>query len=444
MRHYDVAIIGSGASGQTVAAQCAKAGKRVAVVDRLAFGGTCALRGCVPKKVLYAGAEAVSRSAMLTGNGISSPCAIDWPSLMAFKRSYTEPVPEKTERWMKDLGIEVVHATARFVSDSEIVVDGTAMTAGAFVIATGARPMSLGIDGEEHLSTSEDFLELDEMPARIAFIGGGYISFEFAGIAHHAGAKVTIAHRSKQVLEGFDPTLAGMLADRYSSLGIHVMTEEPVERIEKSDDGLIMVTKTSRVEADMVVHGAGRVPDLEDLDLGAARVEYSRHGVTVDKHLRSTTNPKVWAIGDAAALGMPLTPVAGAEGEVAAGTILGKDVEFDPHGTSSVIFSDPPMAQVGLGAADVEGDDGYEVKTFDMSGWFTQARVGNDTAAAVLVIDRRSDTIAGAHLLGVDADEVINIFTLAVKFGLTMSQLRTVTWSYPTLAYEINYLTGRY
>lgn len=443
MTHYDVAIIGSGAAGQTVATACAKAGRRVIVIDRRPFGGTCALRGCIPKKVLHAGAEAVSRSRMLTGRGIDAPCRIDWRALMAHKRSYTDPVPENTERWMRDIGIETLHATARFVSKDELVADGAKITADDFVIAAGAQPIPLGIEGEQYVSTSEDFLSLEDLPARIAFIGGGYISFEFAGISHQAGAKATILHRSEQVLQGFDPTLADMLAERYGSLGIDVMTKAPVERIERTPGGLTVITPESRIEVDLVVHGAGRSPDLAGLGLDVAGVEYSHRGVTVDSHLRSS-NRKVWAVGDAAALGIPLTPVAGAEGEVAAANILGEDIEFDARATPSVVFSDPPMARVGLGAADVEGDADYDVRQFDMSGWFTQTRLGNDTGGAVLVIDTRTDTVAGAHLLGFDCDEVINIFTLAVKFGLTVSQLRTVTWSYPTLAYEINYLTGRY
>lgn len=444
MSHYDVVIIGSGASGQTVAAACAKAGKRVVVIDRRPFGGTCRLRGCIPKKVLLAGAEAVGRSAMLEGKGITQACAIDWNALMAFKRSHTGPAPATTERWMRDMGVETIHGTARFVSPRELSVDDTRITSDAFVVATGARPIRLGIEGEEHINTSEDFLDLDALPARIAFVGGGYISFEFAGLAHRAGAKATILHRSKQVLSGFDPTLAGMLAERYTSLGIAVMTSSPVERVLAGEGGLVVVTPDARIEADLVVHGAGRAPDLEDLDLTAAGVEWSRRGVGVDRRLRSTSNPKVWAVGDAAALGTPLTPVAAAQGEVAAANILGGDVEFDDAATPSVVFSDPPMARVGVDAGSVQGDDRYECAFFDMSDWFTQARVGNDTGGAVLVIDTRSDTIVGAHLLGIGADEIINVFTLAVKFGLTVAQLKTATWSYPSLAYEINYMTGRY
>lgn len=444
MIEYDVLVIGSGAAGQTVAAACAKDGKRVGVVDRQPYGGTCSLRGCVPKKVLFTGAEAVARTRMLVGKGVRDTCSVDWPLLMAHKRTFTDPVPARMQSWMQDLGIDTLHGTARFTSPDAVTVGDTSMTAEAIVIATGARPLPLGIKGEEHVSTSTDFLNLGALPPRVLFIGGGYVSFELAGIAQSAGAVATIVHRSSQVLQGFDPTLADMLASRYQALGIDVLVDSPVERVERIGGQLSVVTPDRRLGADLVVHGAGRVPDLEDLNLTAAGVAFGPRGVAVDRLLRSTTNPRVWALGDAAEVGAPLTPVAGAQGEVVATNILGGSVEFDDHATPSVVFSNPPMAAVGVGAGAASADSGLESRFFDMSSWLSQTRVGNDTAGAVLVTGRKTGAIHGAHLLGFDVDEVINIFALAIKFGITMPQLRTMTWAYPTLSYEINYLTGRF
>jgi len=177
MREYDVLIIGSGVAGQTVAAACATAGKRVAVVDRLPFGGTCALRGCQPKKVLLAGAEAVSRTNALAGKGVTGSCTIDWPALMQRKRDYIDATPEKTVAWMRDMGIDTLDGTARFTSPDVVEVAGDPIRAASIVIAAGARPIDLGIDGQDAVLTSTDFLSLEQMPGEIAFIGGGYISF---------------------------------------------------------------------------------------------------------------------------------------------------------------------------------------------------------------------------------------------------------------------------
>jgi glutathione reductase (NADPH) len=246
------------------------------------------------------------------------------------------------------------------------------------------------------------------------------------------------------VLKGFDPELAAMLAERYRDLGITILTDAPVTRVERRGDGVAVVTTHGVVEADIAVHGAGRIPDIDGLDLAAAGVEHSRRGVEVTAQLRSVSNPVVWAAGDAAAIGAPLTPVAGAQGEVVAAGILGRHAACDDSATPSVVFSDPPLARVGIDAEQAEADDTLEVRAHDMSGWFTQSRVGNTAAGARLVVDRATGAIKGAHLLGVGANEVINIFALAIRFGITLEDLRTVTWSYPTLAYDINYLTGRY
>jgi len=458
MSHYDVLIIGSGSAGQTVALACAKAGKRVAVVDRLPFGGTCSLRGCEPKKVLLAAAEATGRTSALRGHGLVGSCRIDWPVLMQRKRDHIDAVPQRTEAWMAEAGITTLHGTARFTAPATVEVDGTPVTAEAIVVASGARPMPLGIEGEEHVLTSTDFLSLPQMPASVAFIGGGYISFELSRLAQLAGARTTIAHRSPQVLKGFDPGLADQLATRYRALGITVLVDEPVARVEKRADGRFAVVRAGAGAAeaaggpaaapplvvDAVFHGAGRVPDLADLDLAAGGVDATARGVSVDAHLRSVSNPRVWSCGDACAEGAPLTPVAAAQGEVVASGILGEPRVFDGSLTPSVVFSDPPLALVGLGAEAADADDSLEVRAFDMSGWFTQTRVGNTAAGAKLVVERDTGRIRGAHLLGVGADDVINVFAIAIRSGLTLEDLRGVTWSYPTLSYDINYLSGRY
>jgi glutathione reductase (NADPH) len=445
MTDYDVLIIGSGASGQTVAAACAKAGKRVAVVDRLPFGGTCSLRGCEPKKMLLAGAEAIGRTSALEGRGVTGSCRIDWPALMQRKRDHVAPVPQRTLSWMHDLGILTFQGTARFTSPETVEVAGEPVRAAAIVVAAGARPMALGVEGEDDVLTSTDFLELDAMPASVAFIGGGYISFELARLAQLAGAKATIVHRSRQVLKGFDSTLADALAERYRTLGIDVLVNAPAQRVERLGDGRFsIVTPRGAIEADLVFHGAGRVPDLDDLDLAVGGVDATSRGVSVNAHLRSTSNPIVWSCGDAAGAGMPLTPVASAQGQVVADNVLGGSMEFDDTATASVVFGDPPLARVGADASAAESDDRLEVRSFDMSRWFTQARVGNTAAGAKLVLERDTGAIKGAHLLGVGAEEIVNVFAVAIRYGVTIGDLRTMTWSYPTLAYDINYLSGRY
>ena len=441
MTDVDVSVIGTGAAAQNVVSRCAAAGLSVAVVDRLPYGGTCARRGCDPKKVLLGAAEAVARGEMLAGVGLRDGVAIDWPTLMARKRTFTEPVAERIEAWLRDTGAQTLHGEARVVGADELEVDGRRLRATHIVLATGARPMPLRIEGEDLVAVSDDFLDLDDLPARVAFIGGGYISFEFAWLARRAGAAVTIVHRSARVLKGFDAELAAMLVERYRELGIRVLTDAPVTRVRREPQGLVVESAAGEIDADLVVHGAGRVADVDRLGLENAGVRFDRRGVLVDDHLRSVSNPRFWAAGDAAALGAPLTPIASRQGEIVAAGILGEEASFDGRATPSVVFSDPSLAGVGMGTEEAaERDADVMVRHADMSAWFAQRRLGQTHAGAKVITDRASGRILGAHLLGVNAEEVINVFALAVRCGLTVSDLQAAEWAYPTAGSDIKYL----
>jgi glutathione reductase (NADPH) len=405
MPEYDVVVIGSGTAAQNVAPRCAQARLRVAVVDRLPYGGTCGLRGCDPKKVLLAAAEAVSRARGLGGRGLAGAPAIDWPALIARKRTFTEPVPERIEGWMRGAGAETLHGTARLLGAHEVEVDGRAFDAADVVVASGARPVDLGIPGEESVTTSTGFLELEHLPPRVVVIGGGYISFEFAWLSRMAGAAVTILHRGQHVLKGFDEQLADMLVERYRSLGIEVVTGAPVHEIHRHGDELVVVHAAGELATDLVVHGAGRVADIDDLGLAAAGIEAGRRGVRVDARLRSVSDAHVWAAGDAADKGLPLTPVASKEGKVVAAGILGEDAEYDGRAVPSVCFSDPPLAAVGMSTAEAAGKgDAIRVLRADTSEWFTQRRLGQTHGGAALVTDASSGRLLGGHILGVNAD----------------------------------------
>jgi glutathione reductase (NADPH) len=441
MPDFDVLVIGSGTAAQNIVPRCAEAGLRVAVVDRLPYGGTCARRGCDPKKVLLAAAEAVSRAKMLADVGLVGKPAIDWPALMARKRTFTEPVAARIEGWLAGTGAETLHGDARFVGRDGVEVDGRRLRASHIVVATGARPMPLQIEGEELVTTSDEFLELDALPPRVAFIGGGYISFEFAWLARMAGAEVTVLHRSARVLKGFDDELAAMLVERYRELGIRVLTEAPVSSVRREDKGLVLLSGAGEVAADLVVHGAGRMADLADLGLAKAGVEFGPRGVRVDAHLRSVGNPRVWAAGDAADTGLPLTPVASRQGKIVAAGILGEDVNLDGRIAPSVVFSDPPLASVGMSTEEAAlSADGVIVKRSDMGGWFTQRRLGHTHAGAAIVSDAASGRILGAHLLGVNADELVNVFALAISQRATREDLLATTWAYPTATSDASYL----
>ncbi len=447
-KRYDLIVIGTGSAASSVAPRCRDAGRTVALVDSRPFGGTCVLRGCDPKKVLIAAAEALQWGHRLRGRGIQPDGArIDWPELMAFKRSFTAPVPARQEAWLHDLGVDTFHGRATFVGPTTVRVGDDNLEGTHVVIAAGSMPAPLGIPREDLIITSEDFLELDELPGRIVFVGAGYISMEFANVAVRAGATVTVLHRGSRPLEGFDPDLADKVAEAARESGIDLRLETQVDRISESTGGLVVEASSpagsQRVEADLVVHGAGRVAEIDDLDLATAGVERGTRGVLVNDYLQSVSNPAVYAAGDAAETdGLPLTPIAGLEGGVVATNLLnGNTTRPNYAGTPTVAFTLPPIASVGL-KEDQARDRGlrFKVNSQDTSGWYSSRRIGETYAASKVLVEDETDRILGAHLLGPAVDELINIFALAIRRGLTAKDLKDVIFAYPTHASDVRNL----
>lgn len=443
MAEFDLIIVGTGVAGRTAVEDAVRAGLRTAIVDRREFGGTCALRGCEPKKVLFAAAEAAERVSAQSGHGVRGSATVSWPELIAFKRSFTAPLPEVLERAIRDTGAVPLHGTARFTSARSLDIDGTACMPRLVLLATGAKPRPLRIPGENLVIDTERFMDSDELPERVVFIGGGYVSFEFAHMAAAVGCQVTILHRGRRVLEGFDPDLADMLAGGYRDRRVEVRTDAAVSEVAEVPGGFeVRLEDGSRVAAEMVVHGAGRVPDLEGLDLAAGDVAFGPGGVVVDTSLRSATNPRVFAAGDAAAGWPPLTPVGIAQARVAVRNMTDPgSASFEPAVVPSVVFSDPPLASVGLTEDEAarRGLD-FVVKFTDTSRWTSTARVGLTFSGAKTLVERDSDLILGAHLLGHGADEAINVVAAAMVAGLTARHVRLGVWAYPTAGSELAYL----
>src|SRR5260370_3196108 len=244
----------------------------------------------------------------MQGKGVSAPgLSISWSEMIRFKRTFTDPVPEQTEQSFAEAGIVTRHGGARFVDRASVQVGGDTLVGGHVVIATGARHAPLGIPGEELLTTSTQFLELDDLPPRVAFVGGGYIAFEFAHIAVRAGGGVQVLHRGTHPLNKFDPDLVSQLVQATRELGVEVRLNTAVAAIERQGDHLLVHARTGAqehtVEVDLVVHAAGRVPEIDDLELEVAGVSHEKEGVLVNEYLQSVTNPAVYAAGDAVASG---------------------------------------------------------------------------------------------------------------------------------------------
>lgn len=441
---FDLVVIGGGTGGNGVARKAVAAGWNVASIDVLPFGGTCALRGCDPKKMLIAVTEGVDWTQNLKGKGLVADISVDWPDMIAFKRTFTDRMAVAVEAGLKKAGVTTFHGEARFTGPDTIEVGGQVLRAKNFHIATGARPMTLNIPGEEHLLTSTDFLALAEKPERIAFVGGGFIAMEFAHVAKRAGASgVTVLEMMKRPLGNFDPDLIAMLAEATEELGVQLKTEAKVQKIDKKGAEFTVTYSTPKGEqvvvCDQVVHATGRVPNIDGLNLDAAGVEFGQRGIKVSAYMR-TTNSQIFAAGDCADSGLNLTPVSALEGRIAAKNILaGKDeraISYPP--VPSVVFTLPQVATVGLSEAAAR-EKGLEFESHfeKTSGWYSSVRVGAQHSGYKVLVEKGTGLILGAHLIGPGAEEQINLFAMAMGAKLTANQIKAIIFAYPSFASDI-------
>jgi glutathione reductase (NADPH) len=491
---FDLIVIGTGTAGSTAASQCRSKGWSVAIIDSLSFGGTCALRGCEPKKVLQEAAKLIDSSKRHESKGIkeSTGMHIQWNELIEFKRTFTDSFPIEREKSYNKKGISAFHGNARFIGQNEVVVENSNndnkdhssdsdhqhdkfLYGNNILIATGARPRTLNFSGSEYIHTSDQFLEYckDKLPSKIVFIGGGYISFEFAHIAAKAGSKVTILQRGKNPLKHFDPDLVNLLLEKSKKMGIDVKLQTEVKKIDKlqfsyknyddSNDNFnsntrLLVqfsplsssedknskTTSSTLEVDMVVHGAGRIPNVEHLDLEKGGIQYTEKGIKVNEYLQSVSNSAIYAAGDVSdSGGLPLSPVASYEGNIVASNLLeGNNTTANYLGLPSVVFTLPAIASVGLNEKKAK-EQGlrFRVNYQNTAEWYSSRRVGEACSGFKVLIEENSDRILGAHLIGPHAEEVINIFAMAINLGLTTKDLNNpLLYSYPTNSSDIIYM----
>lgn len=441
-KDYDLLVLGTGVAGTIVASKCRSAGLSVAIVDTREYGGTCSLRGCNPKKVLVAAAQVIHRYKHIKGKGVKGDITIDWGDLIQFKRTFTESMPEKTEEMFANAGIEMYKGSPQFVGKNRLNVQDQTLNARVIVIATGAKPRPLAIPGKEFITTSEGFMEMTSLPEQILFIGGGYVSFEFSHVAADAGANVTILEALSRPLANFDPDLVDLLVQASREKQIDIRMNIPVNAIEKSDGKLRVLAGEQNehvFEADIVVHGAGRIPNLDGLDLEKAEIELEDNKILVNEYLQSVSNPAIYIAGDANAQSIPLTPVADEEGRVVARNILkGNQVRPNYDAVPSVVFTSPRLASVGLREKEAE-EHGlkYTVNFEETSSWTSTRRLGLRYSGYKVLLDQGTGHILGAHLLGHAMEEVINLFALAMKAHVHPDTIKRTLLVFPTVAHDI-------
>ncbi|EAH4448569.1 NAD(P)/FAD-dependent oxidoreductase [Listeria innocua] len=440
---YDVVIIGSGASGTTVAFEAQAAGLKVAIVEERSWGGTCVLRGCDPKKVLVGAAEARNLSTRLRGKGIKEAATISWTDLMAFKETFVEDVPESRLESFQEAGIETFFGPASFQNENTLQVGNDILSAKKIVIATGATPNTLKVEGQEHIQTSDDFLSLEKLPDSVVFIGGGYISFEFASIALAAGRDVHIIHHNSEPLKKFDPDFVAALVATLKEEGIHFHFDTDITKINKNGEKLHIESKNGfSLETDLIIGATGRTPNIAHLALDKANIDYTKKGITVNEKLQTPNHPHIYACGDVAATkGAPLTPVVSMEAALVAKNILGGNEKIDYPAIPSVVFTSPKLASIGISMEEATANpEKYQIKNHDTTNWYTYRRTNEKIALAKIIEDRETGQIKGAHFLSEEADYMVNYIAILMKANLTLADLQSVIFAYPSPASDLTAL----
>jgi glutathione reductase (NADPH) len=441
---FDAIIVGSGTSAYYAASPLNQAGKKVAMVDERPYGGTCALRGCQPKKYLVCNAEAIAMTQDLAGKGIESAARSNWQALQALKGEFLEGRSDGELKDWKEAGVTTFNGHALLSGENEVTIGEDRLRASHIILATGATPRKADIPGSDLVHDSEHFLNLPELPKRITFIGGGYISFEFAHIAIHAGAEeVTILHRSSQALKAFDADIVKTVLAASKSHGIQVVLNETPTSVESTDNGLRLQGSTGEhYETDLIIEATGRIPNTSVLAGNLGNVESSAKGIAVNQYMQSVSNPKVYAIGDCAATAFMLATVADEEGKTAAHNILhGNEKSVDYDVIPSAVFTIPSIGSVGLTEAQSKSKNlDFRVNQGTTKNWPSSKRIGETHSAYKVIIDNQSNEIIGAHLARHNASECINVLALAMKFHIKAKELAEFMWAYPTLTSDLKYM----
>ncbi|MDX1462162.1 MAG: NAD(P)/FAD-dependent oxidoreductase [Marinirhabdus sp.] len=444
IKEYDVFVIGTGTAGKGVAKECAKEGMKVGIADNRVYGGTCPNRGCDPKKVLVGITDVVHLATNLEGKGISQVPKVDWKALQQFKENFTDAVPAATEKDLAALAIDMYHQSPKFLDEQTLSVEGKTIRAKKIVIATGQHPMELKVPGREHLRTSDEFIHQPELPKEIIFVGAGYVGMEFAHVAARCGSKVTIIEFGERPLAPFDEDVVQYLTDASEEMGIQFIFNAEVTEVEKLRTNFRVYYnkngKRQSVKAKAVFNTAGRVPAIDELDLEKGNVAFEKGGISVNAFLQNTTNPNVYACGDVSASGtLPLTPVSSQESRIVSINIRkGNSEKLDIPPTPSVVFTLPQIAAIGLTEKEAK-EQGYAIRVGqkNVPHWFNAKHINESVYAYKTIVDTERNLILGAHICAARADEMINLFVLAMCGKLHIEDLKKMVFAYPTWGNDI-------
>lgn len=450
---YDLFVIGAGSGGVRAARLAATAGARVAVAEEYRVGGTCVIRGCVPKKFMVYASEFEHDFEIARGYGWSlGETRFDWRKFLASKDQEIARLSGIYTANLTKAGADILYGTARFVDAHTLEVTGRdgarTVAADKILIAAGARPkLPDDVEGIEHVITSEQAFHLNDLPKRMVIVGGGYIAVEFACIFHGLGVDVTLVYRGSNLLRGFDEDVRAHLADELRLRGLKVALACRHERIEKREDGVLVshFNEGPPIEADVVMFATGREPHVKALGLENAGVLLNEKGaVAVDDYSRTNVE-HIWAVGDVTDR-MALTPVAIREAQAFAETVYrDRPTKFDYADVPTAVFSQPPVGVVGLTESQARRQLGevdiYLTRFRPMKSLFAGSA---ERMLMKLVVERASDKVVGCHIVGQDSAEMIQMAAIAVKAGLTKAQWDSTCALHPSASEELVTLREKY
>jgi len=440
---YDIIIIGGGNAGFGVSQIAHPAGKSIAFIESDEFGGTCPNRGCTPKKVLVAAAHAMHEIEIADTHGIKvGEAKMDWNALIDRKNDMVGFIPGAMEDLAGSRG-QVYKGQARFVGPNTVEVNGKQLEADNIVIATGSITRPLSIPGAEYLITSDEVLSERDLPEDVVFIGGGVIAMEFSHVYRRAGAGVTILEMAPQLLPRLDSDAVAAIQAESERIGIDVKTAVQVESIERVGDRFrvffVHDGERQSIEAARVVNGTGRIANVSELELDAANIKYDGIRIEVDDNLRSVSNPSVWVAGDALVHSAQLSPLATYEGR-----IVGQNIVDDANKTPdysvipSAVYTVPALSTVGITEAEAKaGDVEYDVMTSDMREWFSSRFYAETAAWAKVIVEKQSRKILGAHMVGHHGEELIHLFAMAMRHGISADNMAGDIYAFPTFSADI-------
>jgi glutathione reductase (NADPH) len=441
---YDVVILGGGNAGMGVTVPTRAKGLKVALIEARDLGGTCPNRGCTPKKILVAAAHAMDEIGRASTHAIRvARPRLDWARLIDREKNMIGWLPAAFAATLRKRGVAVIRGRGRFAGPNTVRVGRRTLEARHIVIAAGSKPRTLPFPGADLLVTSDDVLSDRRLPGSVAFVGGGVIGLELGHVYARAGARVTVLEVLPRLLPGADDDAVARLRAESERIGIAIRTSATVRRVERAGRRFRIVFehegRTRTLVVDRVVNGAGRVADLEGLDLAAGGVKHDGTRVAADGSLRSVSNPAVWVCGDALWSKPQLSPLATYEGQVVGRNIAeGARHRPDYRAIPSAVYTVPALASVGLteAAARAKGLP-ISVRANDMIDWFSASTYGESAAWSKVLVHGVTDRILGAHILGHAGEELIHLFALAMRHGITAKALRETVYAFPTFSADI-------